>query len=382
MGEERKDEGEGEREVERGDDEWRGENYDDADWRDFRMVEREVFVRNRNAKVMGLAVMGALVAGGAWGQAKTPKPGLVVLSKDENRLQIVDPKTLQIVGSAPTGLVPHEVAVSADGTLAVTTNYGAHLNGTTLTVIDLQEMKDVQEVKLDKINGPHGIAFWEGKFYFTAEGSDGFDPCRQSCATVSSYDPATKRVDWTIPTGQARTHMILFAHGKKEFYLANIESGTISAVDFSGGAANSTFIRVGKAPEGMDLSPDGKELWAANGGDGTVSVIDTGSNKVVGTIEVGTKRSNRLKFTPEGKLALISDLGAGELVIVDAGTRKVVKRLKLGKNCAGILVEPGGARAFVAVSGEDKVAVVDLKTLEMTTTFAVGKDPDGMAWRP
>jgi DNA-binding beta-propeller fold protein YncE len=33
------------------------------------------------------------------------------------------------------------------------------------------------------------------------------------------------------------------------------------------------------------------------------------------------------------------------------------------------------------VSGDDKVAVVDLKTLEVTTTFAIGKDPDGMAWR-
>jgi YVTN family beta-propeller protein len=35
----------------------------------------------------------------------------------------------------------------------------------------------------------------------------------------------------------------------------------------------------------------------------------------------------------------------------------------------------------VAVSGDDKVAVVDLKTLEVTTTFAIGKDPDGMGWR-
>jgi YVTN family beta-propeller protein len=36
----------------------------------------------------------------------------------------------------------------------------------------------------------------------------------------------------------------------------------------------------------------------------------------------------------------------------------------------------------VAVSGDDKVAVVDLKTLEVTTTFPAGKNPDGLAWRP
>ena len=43
-------------------------------------------------------------------------------------------------------------------------------------------------------------------------------------------------------------------------------------------------------------------------------------------------------------------------------------------------MQPDGARAFVAVSADDKLAVVDLKTLEVTRTFTTGKDPDGMAW--
>jgi YVTN family beta-propeller protein len=323
----------------------------------------------------------AILAVRTWGQGMTPRPGLVVLSKSGSELAIVDPEKLQTVKKVGTGPVPHEVAVSANGKLAVATNYGPHQNGTTLSVIDLDTMTVVQLVELGAINGPHGIAFWGGKFYFTAEGSQGFAGCATSCATVSSYDPATKRVDWTIPTGQQRTHMILFAPGKREFYLANIESGTISAVDVSGGDAKSTFIHVGKGPEGMDVSPDGKELWAANSGDGTVSVIDTATKKVVATIDVKTKHSNRLKFTPDGRLVLISDLGAGELVIVDAAAQKEVKRLALGKNCEGILVQPDGARAFVAVSADDKIAVVDLKKLEVTTTFAAGKEPDGMAWR-
>ena len=43
-------------------------------------------------------------------------------------------------------------------------------------------------------------------------------------------------------------------------------------------------------------------------------------------------------------------------------------------------MQPDGTRAFVAVSGDDKVAVVDLKTLAVVTTFTTGKDPDGLAW--
>jgi len=31
-----------------------------------------------------------------------------------------------------------------------------------------------------------------------------------------------------------------------------------------------TNVKVGKGPEGIDISPDEKEVWAANSGDGTV----------------------------------------------------------------------------------------------------------------
>jgi YVTN family beta-propeller protein len=161
-----------------------------------------------------------------------------------------------------------------------------------------------------------------------------------------------------------------------------VNSDSVSVVEASadGSQWRNSVIAVGRGPEGIDLSPDGKEVWAANSGDGTVSVIDRATKKVVGTIDVKTKHSNRLKFTPDGKLVLISDPGSGDLVVLEAATRKEVKRMHLGSNAEGILMQPDGTRAFVAVSSNDKVAVVDLKTLEVTGTIATGKDPDGMAW--
>jgi DNA-binding beta-propeller fold protein YncE len=45
------------------------------------------------------------------------------------------------------------------------------------------------------------------------------------------------------------------------------------------------------------------------------------------------------------------------------------------------LIVPDGTKAFVAVSGDNKVAVVELKDFTVVTTFETGKDPDGMAWR-
>jgi YVTN family beta-propeller protein len=52
----------------------------------------------------------------------------------------------------------------------------------------------------------------------------------------------------------------------------------------------------------------------------------------------------------------------------------------VGRGTSGILVEPGGKRAFVACSPDDDVAVVDLQTMTVVGHLAVGREPDGLAW--
>jgi len=306
-------------------------------------------------------------------QTKTPRPALVVLEKDDNDLAIVDPATLKIVGRVPTGPIPHEVAVSEDGKIAVATNYGPHQDGTTISVIDLETQKEIHRFDLGELRGPHGVQFFGGKAWITVEGSK----------KIARYDPATNKIDWTHEIGQNRTHMLVIAPGGRTIYTSNVSSDSVTVVEGNADGSHwtNTVIAVGEGPEAIDLSPDGKEVWVGNSGDGTVSIIDTAAKKVVATLDAKTKHSNRVIFTPDGKTALISDLGSGDLVVMDVGTRKEVKRLKLGSSTEGILVQPGGARAFVAVSGDNKVAVVDLKTLAVVGTIETGKDPDGLGWR-
>jgi YVTN family beta-propeller protein len=69
-----------------------------------------------------------------------------------------------------------------------------------------------------------------------------------------------------------------------------------------------------------------------------------------------------------------------ELVIVDAKSRREVKRLKIGSGAAGIQMQPDGARAYVACTPDDSVAVIDLKSLEVAGHIEAGKQPDGLAW--
>ncbi len=310
----------------------------------------------------------------AAGGAATPSPALLVLNKSENALAIVDPTTLEVVAKVPTGAVPHEVAASTDGKLAVATNYGQERSGTTLSVIELATQKEIHRVELSPLRSPHGIiATRDGKFVFTVEGSN----------AIANYDPAKNEAGgWTLRTSQNGTHMVVETKDGSRLFTANIGSNNVTAFELNAktGQWSTSQISVGKGPEGIDMSPDEKELWVANSGDGTVSQIDVSSKRVVNTLDVHTKRANRLKFAPNGKLVLISDMGAGDLVVVDVATEKEVKRIHLGQSVEGILIQPDGTRAFVAVTPENKIAIVDLKTLEVVKTFTTGTEPDGMTW--
>ena len=314
--------------------------------------------------VLFIAASAALIA------AETPSSALLVLNKEEARLSIVDPSTLKVVGHAATGEGPHEVAASADGKLAFVGNYGSQNPGSTISVIDLIGQKEIRRVDLGSLRRPHGMFFADGKVYFTAEVNK----------LIGRYDPAANQVDWLLGTGQNTTHMVIVSKDGSQLFTANIGSDSISIIERTGnGGWNETVVPVGKGPEGIDVSPDGARIWTAHSRDGGVSIIDIASKKVIQTLQLGTKRSNRLKFTPDGKLVLISDLDGGELVVLDASIKREIRRVKLGRSPEGILITPDGERAFVAVNGDNYVAVLNLKTLEFTGRISTGS-PDGIAW--
>src|SRR5579864_5425603 len=339
--------------------------------------------------------------------AQSPSATLLVLAKSDNTVAIVDPATLQVLARIPSGPDPHEIIASDDGKLAYISNYGgldSALN--TISVVDLGARKALPPIDLGALHSTHGLDFAGGKLYFTAETNK----------IIGRYDPASQHVDWILGTGQDRTHMIWVSEKLDRIVTSNVNSATISIIEQvsqpnggfpppggqngpapagsapppgppSGGPRMTwevTNVRSGNGVEGFDVSPNGKEIWAANARDATVTIIDFATKAATQTMSIPVKGANRLKFTPDGKRVLISGLGAGpdgaSLVVIDASTRKELKQLSLGGGAAGILIAPDGSRAFVAISTNDKVAVLDLKTLEVVGQISAGKQPDGLAW--
>jgi YVTN family beta-propeller protein len=298
---------------------------------------------------------------------------LLVLNK-EGSLAIVDPASKKVLGTVRTGDQPHEVAVTADGKIAVVSNYGGgNAPGNSLSVIDIPGRKELHRVDLTPLSRPHGLWTVGNKVYFTAEQNK----------VIGRYDPATNKVDFVLGTGQNTTHMVLALPDESKIFTANIGGNSMSIIERAGvGNWNETVVPVGQGPEGFDLSPDGKQLWAANSRDGSISVIDVATKAVVNTFRIGTKRSNRLKFTPDGRLVLVSDLDTGELYVIEHATKKDLKRIPIGAGLAGILITPDSSRAYCAATGDNNVGVIDLKTLELVDRLKTGNGPDGMAWIP
>ncbi len=343
--------------------------------------------------------MAALFTFGILHAASTPSQSLLVLSKGDHTLAIVDPASLQVIARLPVGEDPHEVIASSDGKTAYASDYGGGAYNT-LSVLDLIDQKALPPIDLGPLRGPHGLAFVGGKTWFTAE----------AAKAIARYDPATQKVDWILGTGQNRTHMIFVFPDLKRILTVNVSSASVSIIEKTsgrppgprpgppgappgpppngrrgpmgppGGDWNETVIPVGGGAEGFDVSPDGKEVWVANASDGTVSVIDLPNKRVIQTLAANVPGANRLKFTPDGKRVFISSLGVADLVILDAATRQESKRVPIGHGAAGIQIQPDGSRAYVACTPDNYVAVIDLKSLAVIGHIEAGLQPDGLAW--
>ncbi len=299
-------------------------------------------------------------------RAQTAGPLLLVLNKSDATLSFIDPPSGRTLATVPTGQDPHEVTTTRDGRFAITTNYG----GNSLSVIDLAARRELKRLALPDLRQPHGIDAIGGVAVFTAEGNQ----------MVAGYDPVADRIAWRTPTGQSGTHMVIASRDGRTLFTSNMGSNSITILERSGDTWRPTHVPVGAGPEGLDLSPDGRELWTATFGDGRVSIVDVASKQVSHRFDAKTKRANRLKFTRDGRYALISDMNGGEIVVVDAAARTIVKRLRVGTTPEGILVPPEGDRVYVALTGENRVAAIDVKTLEVVQTISTGRGPDGMAW--
>lgn len=299
------------------------------------------------------------------------KETLVVVNRDAAALQIIDPVAMKVLATVPTGEGPHEVVISSDGKTAIVSNYGGQKAGSSLSIIDLETQKETKRVDLLPMMRPHGLVEISGKIYFTAEVNN----------LVGRYDLAGGKIDWLIGTGQTASHMLVVTPDQKRVYTANVASDTVTAIEFGGvppAGSKITHIPVGKQPEAIDISPNGKEVWVGLNAEEAIDVIDTSTNKVVENIKIG-QRPYRIRFTPNGNQVVATFPNSKELLIYDVASRKEAKQISLENFPLGLIFSKDGKLAFVSTTQADFVLKIDLEKGEVIGKVATGKASDGIA---
>lgn len=129
----------------------------------------------------------------------------------------------------------------------------------------------------------------------------------------------------------------------------------------------------------------------------TVSVLDTAALRPLATLE-SKAFPIRVRFTPDGRQALVTNARSGDVAVFDTKSRREVRRLRsdlkakpgagamltFGESAVpvGVVVTPDGARAFVAHTSADAIAVFDLPEGKAAGVLRAGREPDGMAFSP
>lgn len=296
---------------------------------------------------------------------------LIVTNKTPATATLIDVASGRTLATLATGNGPHEVVVAKNGSLAVVTDYGAQAPGGTLTVIDLAKREVARTIALGEYRRPHGIVFLPGDTVVAVTSET-----NRAVLLVNVVRAVVVKV---IPTEQAGSHMVgVTADGARAF-TGNIQSNTVSELDLRAGA----YVRrwdVPAQPEAINVTPDGREVWVGSNATGKVSVLDVASGTVTTAAE-GLGWPYRVLFTPDAHTVLLPDYRGETLRFVDRSSKRELGRIALtGAGPQGIALSADARYAFLSLSSQGRVAIVDVARRTLVGHLTAGETPDGVAY--
>ena len=133
-------------------------------------------------------------------------------------------------------------------------------------------------------------------------------------------------------------------------------------------------------PHMLRVSPDGKEVWVQTADANTNVVLNAEDLSMLSTEPTG-KYPVTNAWTPDRRYSIVTNGHDTFAQIFDARTFKEVKRLTIGPGGTNIGFSRDGKTAFIAVTGADAVAVIDVDRLALASQITAGKAPQGLIVR-
>lgn len=305
---------------------------------------------------------------------------LLVGNKAADTVWILDAATGERLAEIRTGVGPHEIATTADGRQAVVTNYGGASAGNSLTVIDLQH-GGTREIALGVHGRPHGLRLLPG--------DDAAVVTTEQTGTLLRVDLRRGEVQAVADVGGGLGHMVALSADGRRAYVSKLRAGSVSRVDLEDMKVEAEQP-AGAGAEGIAVAADGS-VWVGNRADDSVTVHDPDSLAVLATLP-SEGFPIRVVFTPDGRHALVTNARAATLSVFDVERRARVATVDLAPADAqaqstmlgtgafpiGAIVHPDGRRAYVAMSGLDRIAVVDTTRWRVIDWWPTGREPDAL----
>ena len=206
---------------------------------------------------------------------------LYVTTELDKSISIIDPKTLKIVGSVPTGQEQsHMLVLSRDGSRGYTANVGPG----TVSVLDMKARKTLAIIPISKTTQRIAISR-DGSMVFTAD---------QAKPQLAVIDTTTNKVKTWVPLPAVGYGTAPTLDGRW-LLVALRTSKQVAVVDLKTMQVAKT-IDVPDGPAEVLIAPDGKTAYIACNSKGQIAEIDLGQWKVARLIDAG-KTADGLAWT-------------------------------------------------------------------------------------
>lgn len=136
-------------------------------------------------------------------------------------------------------------------------------------------------------------------------------------------------------------------------------------------------------PDGLAYAAKQNKVFVSDEHGGVDAVIDAKSNKLIDKIRLGGGAGNTV-YDPISGHILVAVHGVNLLVVINPTTDEIISRAPLAgiENPHGIALDVAGRVAIVAGEENHSLAMVNLDTMKILSTYQVGEDPDVLAFDP
>ncbi|HEY3519580.1 MAG TPA: YncE family protein [Rhodanobacteraceae bacterium] len=198
-------------------------------------------------------------------------------------------------------------------------------------------------------------------------------------SVVLVFDTRNDKVIAAIPD-VSHVHGVLAVPALNRVYASATGTNEVVAID-----ENSLKIvarmPAGVYPDGIAYAPGVNRLFVSDETGATDTVIDVATNKRIATLPLGGEVGNT-QYDPVSRHIFANVQTRNDLAEIDPLADKLIARHPLpgARGNHGLLIDPADRLAFIACEGNDKLLVIDMRTMQVIATFAVGNDPDVLAF--